>query len=106
MALYNIPIFFVGVWLWAFPPEIKCSHQRLLVLVNSIITITLCVWWPSGIDVYYGIPRPEPTKYERRRDFGVFVFGLMVAAGLGWGMQPRCGWQVAAHMTLAFQTKC
>jgi len=68
--------------------------MRLQVLVNSIITVTLCVWWPSGIDVYFGIPRPEPTTYERRRDFAVFIFALIVAAGMGWGMQPRCGYEV------------
>jgi hypothetical protein len=94
IVAYNIPIFFVGIWLWAFSAEVKCSHARLQVLVNSIITVTLCVWWPAGIDVYYGIPRPEPTKYERRRDFAVFVFALVVAAGMGWGMQPKCGWEV------------
>jgi hypothetical protein len=94
IVLYNVPIFFVGIWLWSFSPSIRCSHMRLQVLVNSIITVTLCVWWPSGIDVYFGIPRPEPTTYERRRDFAVFVFALIVAAGMGWGMQPKCGYEV------------
>jgi len=94
IVLYNVPIFFVGLWLWSFSAEVKCSHLRLQVLVNSIITVTLCVWWPAGIDVYYGIPRPGPTKYERRRDFAVFVFALTVAAGMGWGMQPKCGYEV------------
>lgn len=70
-----------------------------MVLINSIITVTLCVWWPSGIDVYYGIPRPEPTKYERRRDFAVFVFALFVAAGMGWGMQPKCDWEVLTPLS-------
>lgn len=107
IVLYNIPIFFVGIWLWSFSAEVRCSHARLQVLVNSIITVTLCVWWPSGIDVYYGIPRPEPTTYERRRDFAVFVFALVVAAGMGWGMQPKCGWEVhtvqSQTMTLLIQ---
>lgn len=94
IVLYNVPIFFVGIWLWSFPTDVKCSHLRLQVLVNSIITVTLCVWWPAGIDVYYGIPRPEPTTYERRRDFAVFIFALVVAAGMGWGMQPKCGYEV------------
>jgi hypothetical protein len=97
IGLYNLPIFFVGIWLWALPLEIKCSHVRLLVLVNSIVTVTLCVWWPAGIDVYFGIPRPEPTTYERRRDFSVFIFALLVASGVGWGMQPKCGWEVLAR---------
>lgn len=96
IVLYNFPIFFVGIWLWALPLEIKCSHTRLIVLVNTIVTVTLCVWWPAGIDVYYGIPRPEPTTYERRRDFAVFAFALIVAAGLGYGMAPRCAWEVSA----------
>ena len=64
MVLYNILTFFVGIRLWALPPEVKCPPMRLLVLVNSIVTVTLCVWWPLKIDVYYGIPRPEPTKGE------------------------------------------
>jgi hypothetical protein len=101
IVLYNVPIFFVGIWLWSFSPQVRCSHMRLQVLVNSIITVTLCVWWPSGIDVYFGIPRPEPTTYERRRDFAVFIFALIVAAGMGWGMQPKCGYEVWSTVSLS-----